>query len=135
MALLARADWLSVGIVAAVTAVGIALVPDLPGKMPIHFSVSGTPDSYVPRFQGVVAVPAAMLAMMLMIRGGARVDPPNDPRSIDVLIVGTTFLLGAVQLFVLGWNLGYQPPFALVVAGILVWMTVLVGYVVVRETA
>jgi uncharacterized membrane protein len=135
MVSLARADWLSVGIVVGVTAVGFALLPNLPADMAIHFSVSGTPNTYAPRFWAVVTLPVVMLAMILVVRGAARVDPPNDPRSIDVIVVGTTLLLGGVHLFVLGWNLGYRIPFSLVVAGILLWTTAIVGYVVVREEA
>jgi len=133
MASIARADWLSVGIVIAVTAVGVVLLPDLLPAVAIHFSASGTPDNYVPRLLTVVFVPFVMLATVAIVRGAARLDPPNDPRSMDVVVVGTTTLLGAIHLVVLGWNLGYRVPMTLVSVGAVAWMTVIAGYVVLNQ--
>ena len=80
MGSLGRADWLSLGIVAAATAVGLVVVPGLPPKMAIHFAASGEPDDYVPRSVAVISVPLVALATIALVRGAARLDPPNDPR-------------------------------------------------------
>ena len=135
MASLGRADRISLGIVVVVTAAGVALFPDLPSKMAIHFSASGTPDNYVPRFVAVGFVPAIMLVTVAVVRGAARLDPPDDSRSMDVIVLGTTALLGAIHLLVLAWNLGYRVPMTLVAVGAVVWATAMTGYVVFREQA
>jgi FtsH-binding integral membrane protein len=127
------ADRLALGVVAGVTAVGVVLGPELPATVAVHCAAGGTPDGYAPRGWAVAAGPAVALATLLVLRGAARVDPPADPRSVDALVVGTTATLGAVYLLVLGWNLGYPVPMALVVPGAVVVTLALAGYVVVRE--
>jgi hypothetical protein len=42
-------------------------------------------------------------------------------------------LLGAVQAYVLAWNVGYRLPFALVPVGVAVWAVLVVGTVVRHE--
>ena len=128
-----RADGAALALVAAMAAIGLALVPRLPAEVAVHFTAGGTPDSYLPRLVAVALGPVAALATLAVVRGAARVDPPNDPRSIDAVVVGTTLLLAAVHLLVLGWNLGYRVPIPLVAAGAVLWTLALVGYVVVRE--
>lgn len=130
-----RSDWLALSLVVATAAVGVALLPRLPAEVAIHFSAGGTPDNFVPRSVAVVMLPLIAVGTIAIVRLAARVDPPNDPRSIDVLIVGVTGLLCAIHLLVLGWNLGYAVPISLVVVGAVLWTSGLAGYVVLRENA
>lgn len=98
---LRRAERISIGIVVGATAIGIALAPRLPAEVAIHFAASGAPDNYVPRIVALFSVPVVALATITVVRGAARLDPPNDPRSIDTLVVGMTAMLCAIHLLVL----------------------------------
>lgn len=130
---LTRADWLSFGLAAAALAAGLALWDALPAEMAIHFSASGTPDNYVSKPLAVAVVPVLTVATVLFMEAAGRFDPPDDPRVLDVVKVATAGLLVAVQGFVLAWNLGYDVPFGLFLAGIAVWAVAVVGYTVARE--
>jgi uncharacterized membrane protein len=130
-----RADALNVGIVLVAALAGGVLWPDLPAEVAIHFSASGTPDSYVPKAVGVALLPAIMLAVFLFVRMTLRYDPPGDPRVPGVVTVATTGLLGAVHVLVLAWNAGYPVALGYLLPGVLVWAALLVGYVYRREGA
>jgi uncharacterized membrane protein len=101
--------------------------------MAIHFSASGQPDNFVPKAVAVAAMPVAMILTHVVIQWAARVDPPDDPRTMTGITVATVLLLAAIQGLVLAWNLGYAVPFDLVLVGILVWGALVAGYAVVRE--
>lgn len=130
-----RADWLSLLLIVATTAAGFVLLPRLPAEVAIHFTAGGTPDNHVSPLVAVLSVPAIALVVIAVVRAAARYDPPKDPRSIDVLLVGVTAMLCAIHLLVLGWNLGYAVSMTAVVVGAVLWTFGLAAYVVVRETA
>ena len=109
---LSRLDAASVALIALTAVLGIALWPRLPSRVAIHFSASGVPGNYVSRPIAVFGMPVVMVATVLFLRGVARVDPPTDRRSFDVIVCSTVFLLAVVQSFALAWNLGYRIPFA-----------------------
>ena len=128
-----RADRAALALVAVTAALGLALAPRLPAEVAVHFTAAGEPDNYVPRLVALALAPAVAVATLAVVRGAARLDPPNDPRSIDAVVLGTTGLLAAVHLLVLAWNLGYRVPMSLVAAGAVLWTLALAGYVVLRE--
>jgi uncharacterized membrane protein len=114
---------------AAVTALaGLAVWPDLPAEMAIHFSAAGEPDNYAPRPVAVAFTPVAMLVTMGIVRGALRFDPPDDERVPAVTTVATMLLLAAVQALVLAYNLGHEVPFDLFLVGVGVWTVAVVGY-------
>jgi uncharacterized membrane protein len=130
---LTRLDSISGGLALLTALVGLAVYPHLPAEMAIHFSASGQPDNFAPKPVAVAAVPVVMLLTHFVIRGAARIDPPEDPRTMTGITVATMLLLAAVQGLVLAWNLGHAVPFDLVLVGILVWSVLVVGYAIVRE--
>jgi uncharacterized membrane protein len=128
-----RLDAVSAGLAAITALAGLAVYPRLPAEMAIHFSASGQPDNVVPKAVAVAAMPVAMILTHAVIQWAARVDPPDDPRTMTGITVATVLLLAAIQGLVLAWNLGYAVPFDLVLIGILVWGALVAGYAVVRE--
>ncbi|AQL43388.1 hypothetical protein BV210_12105 [Halorientalis sp. IM1011] len=126
-------DTVSVGLAAVTALAGLAVYPELPAEMAIHFSASGQPDNFVPKAVGVAAVPAGMVLTHLVLKWAVRVDPPDDPRTIVFVTVATMLLLAAIQGLVLAWNLGYAVPFDLVLLGVLAWGALVVAYTAVRE--
>ncbi|WP_226011798.1 DUF1648 domain-containing protein [Halomicrobium salinisoli] len=123
----------SLALVALTALAGVAVWPRLPAEMAIHFSASGTPDSYVSKAVGVALVPAIMLATLLLIEGAMRVDPPADSRTADAVTVATMAFVAAVHGLVLAWNLGYAVDFGLVLVGTLLWAAAVCAYAIRRE--
>ncbi|WP_415379685.1 DUF1648 domain-containing protein [Halosimplex sp. TS25] len=128
-----RADWLSLAIGAATLAAGLAVWGRLPAEMAVHFSASGRPDNFVPKSVAIAALPALTVALPLFLDAVARFDPPEEPQVLEVVKVATTALLATVQGFVLAWNLGYDVPFDLFMAGVAIWAVALIGYSVAVE--
>jgi uncharacterized membrane protein len=128
-----RYDWLSLALVAATLLAGLALWERLPTEMAIHFSASGEPDNFASKPVAVLSLPAMMVATLLFIEGAGRVDPPENPSVLGVVTVATMALMAAVQGLLFAWNLGYEVPFELFMAGVGVWVVVVVGYAVARE--
>ncbi|WP_324665421.1 DUF1648 domain-containing protein [Haloarcula sediminis] len=128
-----RSDSLAAGISLLAALLGVALWPQLPGEVAIHFSASGTPDNYVPKAVGVVLLPALMLVTQLVLKGAMAVDPPSHPQTGPVITVATTGFLGLVHAFVLAWNAGYPVPLDGLLVVSLVFAALLVGYTVWRE--
>jgi uncharacterized membrane protein len=128
-----RSDGLAAGIVGLSALAGVALWPQLPAQVAIHFSASGTPDNYVSKAVGVVLLPALMLAMVLVLRVAMAADPPSHPQTGPVVVLATTAFLGVVHVVVLAWNVGYPVPLDGLLVGSLVFAAVLVGYTVWRE--
>ncbi|MEA1931348.1 MAG: DUF1648 domain-containing protein [Euryarchaeota archaeon] len=123
----------SLGLIAVTAAAGVAVWPRLPAEMAIHFSLAWEPNTYVSKPLAVFLLPAIMLLTLAVLRGGFRVDPPEDPHVASVTTLSTMGLLAALHILVLAWNLGYPIPSDLVTLGILLWAVALVGYVIVRE--
>ena len=128
-----RSDSLALGISALASLFGIALWPQLPAEVAVHFSGSGTPDNYVPKAVGVALLPAIMLATLLVLNVSTAVDPPSNPQTGPVITVATTAFLGAVHVAVLAWNAGYPVPLDGLLVGSLVFGALLVGYTLWRE--
>jgi len=128
-----RYDWVSLALIAATLLAGLALWGRLPAEMAIHFSASGEPDDFVSKPVAILSLPALMLATLLFVEGAGRVDPPEDPSVLGVVTVATMALLAAVQGLLFAWNLGYEIPFGLFMAGVGVWVVVVVGYTVARD--
>jgi hypothetical protein len=68
-----------------------------------------------------------MVLTLLVLWGAARLDPPASRRAYGAVVWSTMVLLGAVQAYVLAWNLGYRLPVALVGVGVAVWATLVVA--------
>lgn len=121
-------DYVSLGVI-TVTAVGGGLLWQfLPGEVAIHFSFSGRPGNYVSRTVAVVVMPVLMLLTLLVMKGVACIDPPNDSGAFAIIVCSTMLLLATVQAFVLAWNLGHPVPFVLLPLVTGVWTVFVVGY-------
>ena len=123
------------GLILLSTLAGLALWPDLPAEVAIHFSASGTPDNYVPRLVGVVLLPAIMAGTLAVMHGVGSFQTPNDPRTLAVTSIGTIGLLAVLHVLVLAWNAGYGVPLDLLVPGAVVWALGLAGYALARGRA
>ena len=128
-----RADALSGGLVALAVLAGVALWPQLPAEVAIHFSASGTPDNYVPTAVGVFLLPAIMLGTLLFTTVALRADPPSHPHTAPVVVVSTTAFLGVLHVLVLAWNAGYPVPLDGLLPGTLAFAACLIAYTHWRE--
>lgn len=123
----------SAAVVALTAAGGIAVLPVLPAELAIHFSASGSPDTYVSKPVGIALLPAVMVLTLLVLDAAFRLDPPATPRLGGIVAVATTAFMGAIHGLVLAWNLGYAVPFDLVLVSSLAWALAVVAYAVRAE--
>lgn len=130
---LSRLDAVSVALIALTAGLGLALWPRLPPRVAIHFSASGVPGNYVSRPIAVFVMPVVMIATVLVLKGAARIDPPTERRSFDVIVCSTVCLLAVVHAFALAWNLGYRIPFAVLPIVVAVWSVFVVGYALIAD--
>jgi uncharacterized membrane protein len=124
---------LSIVVVSAVASV--LAYPDLPRQMAIHFTVDGTPDSYLDRPLAVALLPALELAIIGMYAVIPRLDPLGENIAefedhYDFVAVVTVAILAYVHAAVLGYNLGYRYEMGQVIAPMLAVVGVVFGTVV-----
>ncbi|WP_267643927.1 hypothetical protein [Haloarchaeobius amylolyticus] len=74
-----------------------------------------------------------MLGTWGVLRGVERLDPPDNPRTMDVIICSTMLLFSGIHIVILAVNLGYAVPMALVFLGIGFWASFVVGYTIIHE--
>jgi uncharacterized membrane protein len=123
-----RLDEIGIGITVLTLLGSVALWNRLPSEVAIHFSVSGTAGSYVPKTVAVVAIPLIMIITLGILEKAAQVDPPDDDRVYTVTVITSLLWLAVLQFPVLGWNLGYRVSFRAVLGGSIVLYGILVVY-------
>jgi uncharacterized membrane protein len=128
-----RLQWVAAGVVLATTALAVATYPRLPATVAVHFSATGTPGNEVPRWAAVALVPGSLLATWAVLLIAARIDPPDDSRTMDAITCSTLGLVGVVQLVVLARALDYRIPMGVVLVAVVVWSTFVVAYTIHRE--
>lgn len=60
---------------AMVTGLGLAILPHLPARVPIHYNFTGSPDRFGPRLHAVLMLPAIILGILLLWQVLWRIDP------------------------------------------------------------
>ena len=60
-----RRDRIPIFGILGTTAVSVALYPYLPGRIPVHWGISGEVDGYAAKAMGIFFTPAAMLCIYL----------------------------------------------------------------------
>lgn len=116
---------LTISLIAFTATLGLAVWPDLPSEIAVHFSTTGTPDNYISKTLGVVLMPVIMVATLLILETALRYDPPKNLRTAGFVSVSTMALLAAIQCFILAWNLGYSLPPESVFIGAILWALVI----------
>lgn len=128
-----QVDYTS-GLIVLVTALaGVVALPGLPDQVAIHFSASGTPDTFVPPLVAVLLLPAIMVFTYLFLRYAPTFDPTANIAVLRVTTLATMALLGAIHVIVLAWNLGYPINIDLILPGVIVWTILVVGYALYKE--
>lgn len=122
---------MSLLVITVTVVIGTLLWSQLPMQVPIHFSASGTPGNYVPRTVAVFAMPIVMTATAIVLKGVARIDPPESMRTYDAIVCSTMCLFFIVHLFTLGSSVGYSLPFGILPVTTTIW-TVFVVYLAVK---
>lgn len=126
-------QWVAAGVVLAATLTAVALTPRLPATVAIHRSAAGAPGNEVPRALAVALVPASLLGTWALVWVAARLDPPEDSRTIDAITCSTLVLLSVVHLLVLARSLDYRASMPVLFLAVAVWSIFVVGYTLHRE--
>jgi uncharacterized membrane protein len=110
-------SWYSLAVVALAAVASALAYPRMPGKVPVHWGISGEADRWGTRFEAAVLFPVLMLGAWLLLRVLPRIDPraPNYAKmqpTYDVTVNATLTLLLVVHVVVLLAGLGYAVPVA-----------------------
>lgn len=105
-----RTSWKSelpqLGIIAALFAWSAFLWPGAPETLPVHFDLSGTPDRFGSKLEGLFVVPALALGLYLLLRFLPRLDPmranyPSFAGAYATLRLAVLLMLGCIDLILL----------------------------------
>ncbi|MFB6109267.1 MAG: DUF1648 domain-containing protein [Halodesulfurarchaeum sp.] len=121
-----RIDAFAVGLVAAVTAVGVLCWPALPESVAIHWS-GGSPDTFVSRplaTLGLFGFAVGTIAFVRLAPDSLSNTPGGE--NPTVLFLGVVFAW--VEAIVLLWNLGFDFSIELAVLPVLVLAGLLLAY-------
>ncbi|ALS25502.1 hypothetical protein IJ21_00470 [Paenibacillus sp. 32O-W] len=111
----------------AATVVSLTVYADLPERMALHFSGSGSPDNWGGKPFGAFALPVLILLLSALIIFSVKLEKDENKRrrteaSIGAIAAVVSAVLLAVHLFIVAYNLGYDlsaAHFAAVIVGIL----------------
>jgi uncharacterized membrane protein len=67
-------------VVAALFAIAIVASQAAPESMPVHWSLTGQPDRYAGKIEGLFTIPAIALLLVLLLRFLPRIDPKRGDR-------------------------------------------------------
>ena len=107
--------WYSAVVIAAAAALSAAVYPQLPERMPVHWTFSGEADRFGTRIEGAWLVPAVMVAVWLATRLLPRIDPRQAnyakmQSTYDFIVAAILTAMLAMHLVVLAAGLGYVVP-------------------------
>src|SRR5690242_6969948 len=94
------ARWLTVcqWLIAAAMFVAAALVwPNVPDSVPVHFGLSGEPNRYAGKVEGLLLLPLIALAVVLLLKVLPRIDPRRSRFAEFVTAYNLAVL--AIQVF------------------------------------
>jgi uncharacterized membrane protein len=127
-----RAQWL---VVAALFAIAIVAWQSAPETMPVHWSLTGQPDQYAGKIEGLLTIPAIALLLVLLLRFLPRIDPKRGDRYREfagayaltgLAIVGVLAVTYAMMLL---WVGGIPLNFGLVIGSLVGALLVVIGAV------
>ena len=95
--------WIPLLIVAAAFISSAIVYPNLPARVPTHWSLSGQPNGWSGRFWGAWMLPLFLVGMWAIMR----VLPAIDPRGANYAKFRPAFeaIMSAIMLFMLGLHL------------------------------
>jgi uncharacterized membrane protein len=108
-------DWYSAFVIALAAAVSAVAYPRLPDRVPVHWGLSGEPDRFGTRLEGVWLLPAVMLGMWLLKQALPKLDPRRESyakmqSTYDFVINAILTTMLALHLVVIAAGLGYVVP-------------------------
>jgi uncharacterized membrane protein len=108
-------SWYSGLVVVLAAAMSVVAYPRMPERVPVHWGISGEPDRWGTRFEGVLLFPVMIVGAWALLRFLPRIDPraPNFAKmrsTYDFAVNATLTLLLVVHGMVLASGLGYAVP-------------------------
>ena len=128
--LFSRLNLLLLGVLALVTIGGYALIP--PGtQLPVHWDISGQPDSFLPREQALLIMPLLIAVVGLIFWGVGRFSPPAQLeagrfawRTVVPSVFGLFLIIQTCMVLI---GMGYPDVTVRLICGSLGVMLVLLG--------
>ncbi|WP_273888324.1 SdpI family protein [Rubrobacter naiadicus] len=119
-------------LVVAMFAAGARAWRLVPGRVAVHWDLSGRPDGYGGRFEGLFLLPLITLGVYVLMRFLPRIDPLRESYEAfgGVYLVfryAVVILLTLVYGFMLAWDLGYELSLSRAITVVLGMLFVVLG--------
>lgn len=129
--------WYPVALAVVAAAVSLAVLPQLPEPMAVHWDLQGNPNGWMPRATAAFLTPVMLLAVWGLLRAVPGLDPRREnydkfSSAYDTVVAAVLALLFVGHLMVLAIALGYHVPAARIVPVLLGVMFLVVGNVMPR---
>ncbi|ADJ26985.1 protein of unknown function DUF1648 [Dehalogenimonas lykanthroporepellens BL-DC-9] len=70
-----RIEWLSLALIAGMFIASAVAWPNAPDSIPVHWGITGEPDRYGGKFEGLLLTPIMAIGLYLMLLFLPRIDP------------------------------------------------------------
>ena len=98
-----KGEALSLAMLATMFVMAITAWPTAPDRIPVHWGLSGTPDRFGGKIEGLAGPPLITLAVYLLLLAAPRIDPRRA--HYDAFAAPFTIIRAAVVGLMLGINL------------------------------
>jgi uncharacterized membrane protein len=119
--------WIGLVLIVAATVFGVAVMNQLPERVPIHWGINGQVDGYASRAFAVWLMPAILVGVWLALAFVSQLDPINKNygsmsdtvrRFNNAIVLFLCMVHVALLVFALGWQVN-MPRILLVGTGLL----------------
>ena len=122
-------QWILIG---AMFVLAVAAWPSAPDRIPVHWGLSGEPDRYGGKLEGLLMLPLVTLGVYLLMLFLPRVDPRRAAYAMfegayGAIRLSVTVFLAFLHGFVLLWTMGEAPDSAVVVPVLVGGLLVVIG--------
>jgi uncharacterized membrane protein len=105
--------WIPVIIVLAAVAASIFVYPQLPERVPTHWSTSGEVDGWSSRFWGAWLMPLVLAGTWLLMRAIPHIDPRRENYAkfmnvYEIMVIAVMLLLLGAHLLILAMATGHN---------------------------
>ena len=129
--------WIPPVAIVAAFAFSVAVYPQLPERIPVHWNLEGEPDGWAGGGRGAFVMPAFAAVLWLVMRFLPRIDPRKAnyakfDATYDFFVALIVSLVALLHIVTLGAALGWPVPVERVVPGIIGVAFVMIGNVLPR---
>ncbi len=132
-----RTDWPMWLLLAGMWVLALVSWGSAPDRIPVHWGLSGQPDRWGGRFEGLLLIPLLAVGIWLLMLLAPRLDPwrasyATFTRAYAALRLAVLALLAAIHALVVAWAIGRRLPVEVAVPLLVGAMFIVLGLVLAR---